>query len=77
MRTSAQSFTPNHRVDRAVLGALKTKGAQSMDNLSTLTGIDWGQVFLSIDRLSRDGKVSLTPERPCEYRVALIRQFRR
>jgi hypothetical protein len=38
-----------------------------------LTGIGWGQVFLSVDRLSRTGKVSLTPVYPSEYRVSVGR----
>jgi len=40
-----------------------------MEGLSTLTGIGWAQVFMSVDRLSRIGKASLTPVRPCEYRI--------
>lgn len=42
-----------------------------MEDLTMLTGIGWEQVFLSVDRLSRTGKVSLTPVRPCEYRVSV------
>ncbi len=42
-----------------------------MEDLTTLRGIGWTQAFLSVDRLSRIGKVSLTPVRPCEYRVSV------
>jgi hypothetical protein len=34
-------------------GVLMKNGAQSMEGLSTLTGIGWAQVFKSVDRLSR------------------------
>jgi hypothetical protein len=40
-----------------------------MEGISTLTEIGWAQVFKSVDRLSRIGRVSLTPVRPCEYRI--------
>lgn len=48
-----------------------------MEGLSSLTGIGWAQVFLSVDRLSRIGKVSLTPVRPCEYRISIAGLLRR
>src|SRR5262249_45821587 len=73
MRTHSQPPTTPQTVDRRMLGVLKKKGAQSMDGLSTLTGIGWEQVFTSVDRLSRMGKVSITPIRPFEYRISLGR----
>ena len=69
MRTHSQPPTTPQTVDRRMFGVLKKKGAQSMEDLSTLTGIGWAQVFMSMDRLSRIGKASLTPVRPCEYRI--------
>ncbi len=69
MRTHSQPPATPQTVDRTMLGVLKKKGAQSMEDLSTLTGIGWEQVFMSVDRLSRIGKVSVTPVRPCEYRI--------
>jgi hypothetical protein len=64
-------------VDRRMQSTLKHRGAQSMDGLSSLTGIGWAQVFLSMDRLSRIGRVSLTPVRPCEYRISIAGLLRR
>jgi hypothetical protein len=58
-----------------MLWTLKRRGAQTMEGLSSLTGIGWAQVFLSVDRLSRIGKVSLTPVRPCEYRISIAGCF--
>ena len=77
MRTHSQPPTTPQTVDRRMLGALKKKGAQSIEGLSTLTGIGWAQVFMSVDRLSRIGKISLTPVRPCEYRISIGGLLRR
>jgi len=77
MRTHSQPLTTPHAVDRRMLGVLKKKGAPSMEGLSTLTGIGWAQVFMSVGRLSRIGKVSLTPVRPCEYRISIGGLLRR
>ncbi|MGQ0696010.1 MAG: hypothetical protein ACT4OL_10610 [Nitrospiraceae bacterium] len=77
MRTQSQPPTAPHAVDRRMLGVLKKKGAQSMEGLSKLTRIGWAQVFMSVDRLSRVGKISLTPVRPCEYRISISGLLRR
>ncbi len=77
MRTHSQPPTTPQPVDRRMLGVLKKKGAQSMEGLTTLTRIGWAQVFMSVDRLSRVGKISLTPVRPCEYRISLSGLLRR
>ena len=63
-------------VDRKVLLLLKRKGAQTIEGLTMLTGIGWGQVYVSVDRLSRTGKVSLAPVYPNEYRVSVDREVR-
>jgi hypothetical protein len=77
MRDHSQSPTTPHTVDQRILGVLKKKGVQSMEGLSTLTRIGWAQVFMSVDRLSRLGKISLTPVRPCEYRISIGGLLRR
>ena len=77
MRIHNQSPATPQAVDRRMLGLLKKRGAQSMEGLSTLTGLGWAQVFMSVDRLSRIGKVSLTPVRPCEYRISIGGLLRR
>ena len=77
MRTHCQPLVTPRAVDRKMLNVLKSKGAHSMEELSTLTGIGWAQVFMSVDRLSRIGKLSLTPVRPCEYRISIAGLLRR
>jgi CTP-dependent riboflavin kinase len=61
-------------VDRKVLLLLKRKGDLTIEGLTMLTGIGWGQVYVSVDRLSRRGKVSLAPVYPNEYRVSVGRE---
>ena len=77
MRTYTQQAVTSRSVDRTMLWALKRRGAKTMEGLSSLTGIGWAQVFLSVDRLSRIGKVSLTAVRPCEYRISIAGLLRR
>lgn len=69
MRTHSQPPATPQTVDRKMPGVFKKNGAESMEGLSTLTGVGWAQVVMSVNRLSRIGKVSLTPVRPCEYRI--------
>jgi len=77
MRTYNQQRCPTQPVDRAMPSTVKRRGAHSLEGLSSLTGIGWAQVFLSVDRLSRIGKVSLTPVRPCEYGISIAGLLRR
>ena len=77
MRIHSQPPVTPHTVDRGKFGALKKNGAQSIEGLSTLSRIGWAQVFISVNRLSRIGKVSLTPVRPCEYRISIGGLLRR
>lgn len=77
MKTHSPSPVTPQAVDRRMLGALKKSGVQSMDGLSAITGIGWAQVFMSVDRLSRIGKVSLTPVRSCGYRISIGGLLRR
>ncbi len=71
MRSRSDQPSGSRSVDRRVLLVLRKKGAQTMEDLTTLTGMGWERVFFSVDRLSRSGKVSLAPVRPCEYRVSI------
>ena len=71
MRPTPKQPSSSQSVDRKMLLLLKRKGAQTIEDLTALTGVGWQQVFFSVDRLSRTGKVSLTLVRPCEYRVSV------
>ncbi len=71
MNPTIKQPSNSQSVDRKVLLLLRRNGAQTIEGLTILTGIGWGQVSLSVDRLSRTGKVSLTPVYPSEYRVSV------
>ena len=71
MKPTIKQPSSSQSVDRQVLLLLRRKGAQTIEDLTTLSGFGWGQVFSSVDRLSRTGKVSLTPVYPSEYRVSV------
>jgi hypothetical protein len=70
--TNKQPFNPQS-VDRKVLLLLRRKGAHTIEGLTRLTGIGWGHVYKSVDRLSRMGKVLMTAVYPSEVRVSVGR----
>ena len=57
----------------------RVEGAKPLDQRFDLNvnNAPASQVFMAIDRLSRIGKVSLTPIRPCEYRISIGGLLRR
>jgi hypothetical protein len=75
MRTHTAAIS--HPVDGTRLWTIKRQSAQPMEGRSSLTGIGWTQVFLSVDRLSRIGRVSLTPVRSCGYWISIAGLLRR
>jgi hypothetical protein len=47
-------------IDEWILGALQQHGTQTLDQMGKLLPeMNWAQLFLAIDRLSRAGKISL------------------
>ena len=76
MKPTLKQPSSSQSVDRQVLLLLRRKGAQTIKGLTMLMGIGWGPVYSSVDRLSRTGKVSLTPVYPSEYRVSVGRADR-
>ena len=71
MKPTTKQRSNSQSVDRKVLLLLKRNGAQTIEGLTMLTGVGWGQVYVAVDRLSREGKVSLAPVYPNEYRVSV------
>ncbi|MDP2382048.1 MAG: hypothetical protein Q8N00_04530 [Nitrospirota bacterium] len=47
----------------------RSSGCNLEDIVSNCRGLTWNQVFLEVDRLSRDGQVCLTQQRPGSYIV--------
>ncbi len=71
MKQTIQQPSSSQSIDRKMLRLLRQKGTQTIKDLTALTGIEWGDVFLSVDRLSRRGKVSLSAVYPNEFRVSV------
>jgi hypothetical protein len=47
-------------IDEWVIGVLHQHGTQTLDQIGKLLPeVNWAQLFLAIDRLSRSGKISL------------------
>jgi hypothetical protein len=73
MKLSIKQPSSLQSVHEKMLVLLRRNGAQTIEGLTMLTGIEWGQVYSSVDRLSRTGKVSVTAVYPSEYRVSVGR----
>jgi predicted transcriptional regulator len=71
MKRTNNTSSGSQAVDRKLLRLLRQKGDQTIKVLATSAGFEWGQVFQSVDRLSRSGKVSLTAVYPSEYCVSV------
>jgi DNA-binding GntR family transcriptional regulator len=56
--------------DDLLIDALRRGGPQTIESLSSESGLSWGQVFLAIDRLSRTGAVSLRRLPSKQYQVS-------
>jgi len=54
-----------------LIAALGRSGPQTIEALSSTSGLSWSQVFLAIDRLSRSGAIALRPFGRGEYKVFL------
>jgi hypothetical protein len=68
--TSVAEADPCSRLESRLLGLLRERGAQTMDELPSLfPTVSWSQVFLAVDRLSRTGSVSLRKIGAYEYLV--------
>jgi predicted transcriptional regulator len=71
MKSKESKPVSTQSVDRVVLKVLRREGDRTIEELATVTGFDWEQVFSAVDRLSRSGTISLTPAQPCGYRASI------
>jgi DNA-binding Lrp family transcriptional regulator len=71
MKRNTTKPASGQSVDRVLLKVLRKEGDHTIEELATMTGFDWEQVFSAVDRLSRSGTILLTPARPCGYRASL------
>jgi hypothetical protein len=63
-------------VEEAVVETLQRSGTCCLDDVVTyLPNFSWGEVFLAVDRMSRDGRVSLLQLGCSTYQIILRSQF--
>jgi len=63
-------------VEEAILERLRRSGPCCLDDVVTyLPNFSWGEVFLAVDRMSRDGRVSLLQLGCSTYQITLRAQF--
>jgi len=63
-------------IEEAVVETLQSSGPCCLDDVVTyLPNFSWGEVFLAVDRMSRDGRVSLLQLGCSTYQIALRSQF--
>ena len=61
--------------ERQLLKVLREKGPQTLDSLYELPNMDWPQVLLAVDHLSRTGAVTIEPIASREYQVSLCEVY--
>jgi hypothetical protein len=60
-------------IDAAIVEALQRSGPCRLDDvIRSLSVFSWGEVFDSVDRLSRDGRVLLSQLGYSTYQLSLI-----
>jgi hypothetical protein len=63
-------------IEEAVVETLQSSGPCCLDDVVTyLPNFSWGEVFLAVDRMSRDGRVSLLQLGSSTYQITLRAQF--
>jgi hypothetical protein len=63
-------------VEEAIVETLQRSGPCCLDEVVTdLPNFSWGEVFLAVDRMSRDGRVSLLQLGYSTYQITLRAQF--
>ena len=63
-------------IEEAVVETLQRSGPCCLDDVVTyLPNFSWGEVFLAVDRMSRDGRVVLRQLGYSAYQISLGSQF--
>ena len=63
-------------IEEAVVETLQRSGPCCLDDVvAYLPNFSWGEVFLAVDRMSRDGRVSLLQLGYSTYQITLRTQF--
>ena len=63
-------------IEEAIVETLRRSGPCCLDDVVTyLPNLSWGEVFLAVDRMSRDGRVFLLQLGYSTYQITLHSQF--
>jgi hypothetical protein len=63
-------------IEAAILDRLRENGSCCFDEVvTTLPNFTWGEVFAAVDRMSRDGRLSLRQHGYSTYQISLGPQF--
>ena len=63
-------------IEKAILDRLREGGPTCFDDVVTyLPDLTWGEVFAAVDRMSRDGRLSLRQLGYSTYQISLGAQF--
>jgi hypothetical protein len=72
MQPSGAELGRRFTVEQWVLSVLMERGERSLDELGqSLPEMNWAQLFLAIDKLSRSGKICLRRAKDGDYIVGL------
>jgi hypothetical protein len=59
VNATLESPTLSILTDEKLIAALKKRGPLTIEEMSSISGLSWAQIFFAVDRLSRSGAVSL------------------
>jgi predicted transcriptional regulator len=59
VNATIKSPAPSILTDEKLIAALKKRGPLTIEEMTSVSGMSWTQIFFAIDRLSRSGAVSL------------------
>ena len=63
-------------IEEAIVDTLQRSGPCGLDDIvAYFPNFSWGEVFLAVDRMSRDGRVSLLQLSYSTYQITLRSQF--
>jgi hypothetical protein len=63
-------------VEEAILDKLRESGPCCLDDVVTyIPNLTWGEVFIAVDRMSRDGRLLLCQLGYSTYQISLDSQF--
>lgn len=59
VNATLESPTPSILTDEKLIAVMKKRGPLTIEEMSSISGLSWAQIFFAVDRLSRSGAVSL------------------